>query len=128
MRLIGSALLALGCLAAGQATAQCYTVYDAGNRVLYHGRESPVDMSKPLHETVPGMYPGGHLVFDNISSCDELRPLQPVVQSARSAEPDTARMGAGPSRAARKEITELRDLKLRVTREGDNLLIEPLDH
>ncbi|MEJ7932266.1 hypothetical protein WG922_19990 [Ramlibacter sp. AN1015] len=117
-----SALLALGCLASLQAGAQCYTVYDDSNRVLYHARESPVDMSKPLHETVPGLFPGGQLVFDNFSSCDNLRPLTPPVAAA----PDTARMGGPPAARPERVITEMRNPPLRVIREGERLTIEQL--
>ncbi|TFY98747.1 hypothetical protein [Ramlibacter rhizophilus] len=115
---------ALCLCAAGPVLAQCYTVYDAQNRVLYHARQSPVDMSRPLHETVPAAFPGGHLVFDNFSQCDELRPLVPPIAAAPT-EPDTARMGAAPARP-NKVITELRDPPLRVIREGDRLTIEQI--
>ncbi len=50
----------------------CYTVYDAGNRVVFRSSEAPVDMSRPLHETVPQRFPGGQLVFDTQTSCDEV--------------------------------------------------------
>jgi hypothetical protein len=43
----------------------CYTVYDRENRVVYFSDKPPVDMSRPLHETVPVRFPGGHLVFDS---------------------------------------------------------------
>lgn len=124
MQLIRVLILAAGGLASLHVAAQCYTVYDSEDRVLYHAAQSPVDMSKPLSETVPGVFPGGRLVFDNFSSCDELRPLTPPVAALA---PDTARMGAGPAQRPRKEITELRNPPLRVTREGDRLLIEQLD-
>jgi hypothetical protein len=60
-------------LASAQAIA-CYTVYDANNRVLYQSDKPPVDMSRPLHETIPARFPGGQMVFDDSSVC-------PVVSS-----------------------------------------------
>jgi hypothetical protein len=47
----------------------CYTVYDRENRVMWQGDKAPVDMSRPLHETVPARFPGGSLVFDEAASC-----------------------------------------------------------
>lgn len=49
-------------LFASQAMA-CYTVYDRNNRVLYHAAAAPVDMRYQLHQTLPAVYPGGHMVF-----------------------------------------------------------------
>jgi len=42
----------------------CFTVWDRADRVVYYGDKPPVDMSRPLHETVPVRFPGGHMVFD----------------------------------------------------------------
>jgi hypothetical protein len=47
----------------------CYTVYDRTNRVVYQSDAPPVDMSRPLHETVPARFPGGQLVFDTSADC-----------------------------------------------------------
>jgi hypothetical protein len=52
----------------------CYTVYDNSNRVMWQGDKPPVDMSRPLGETVPARFPGGQMVFDDSASC-------PVVSS-----------------------------------------------
>jgi len=74
----------LGC-ASCQALA-CYTVYGPADRVLYRSAQSPVDMSRPIHESLSQRFPGGHLVFDAAASCDELppsaRPL-PVERNSR---------------------------------------------
>jgi hypothetical protein len=73
---LGSLLAA----ASWQALA-CYTVYDGSNRAVYRSAEAPVDMSRPIHETLPQRFPGGQLVFDTAASCSELttvaRPLPP---------------------------------------------------
>lgn len=58
--------LALVCtigFASVNAMAACYTVYDRANHVVYNSPTPPVDMSRPLHETVPVAFPGGSMVF-----------------------------------------------------------------
>jgi hypothetical protein len=67
-------MAAVAALAAGPALA-CFTVYDRNNNVLYNAQVAPVDMSRPLNETLPKKFPGGHLVFSNSADC-------PVVQAS----------------------------------------------
>ena len=62
--------LALLCtlgFASVNAMAACYTVYDRANHVVYNSQTPPVDMSRPLHETVPVAFPGGSMVFNGSS-------------------------------------------------------------
>jgi len=74
--------------AASFNAAACYTVYDSANRILYQGEEAPVDMSRPLHETLPSRYPGGQLVFDNETDCASVNLRSPTVAySDRMASP-----------------------------------------
>jgi hypothetical protein len=62
-------LVPLLALASVQAFA-CYTVYDRDNRVVWQGDKPPVDMSRPLHETLPARFPGNpSMVFDDSTSC-----------------------------------------------------------
>lgn len=72
---LGQALLAcvLG-LGAAQVLA-CYTVYDPSGRVVYSASTPPVDMSRPIHETLPARFPGGHMVFDAQALCARASPL-----------------------------------------------------
>lgn len=58
-------------LASMQAAA-CYTVYDRSGRIAYHAATPPVDMSRPLHETLPTLFPGGHMVFGAGTDCPEI--------------------------------------------------------
>lgn len=53
----------------------CYTVYDSSSRILYQSDKPPVDMSLPLHETLPKLFPGGQLVFDLSAECPVVSPL-----------------------------------------------------
>lgn len=68
----------LPALLGGQALA-CYTVYDRANQVVYHAAAAPVDMRYQIHQTLPAVFPGGHLVF---SVTDTACP--PVNSSRRS--------------------------------------------
>jgi hypothetical protein len=81
--------LALVCaigLASVNAMA-CYTVYDRNNNVVYNAQTAPVDMSRPLHETVPAAFPGGTMVFDaSTSDCPREMPAK-VALPATPAKP-----------------------------------------
>ena len=67
-------LLPLLALASAQAVA-CYTVFDRENRVVYQSERPPVDMSRPLHETVPPRFgAGSHMMFDG-SECTAINSL-----------------------------------------------------
>jgi hypothetical protein len=74
MKLTHAVVASLLAIAAGQALA-CYTVYDRSGRVTYNGSEPPVDMSRPLNETLAARFPGSHMVFDSQASCDAIAPL-----------------------------------------------------
>lgn len=58
--------------AASLQAVACYTVYDRSNRVMYQGERPPVDMSLPIHETLPSRFPGGHMVFDGDTACQDV--------------------------------------------------------
>lgn len=63
-RLRFGVLLGAGVVLAGAAQAACYTVMDTQGVVLSQTSTPPVDMSRPLHETVPARYGrGAHMVF-----------------------------------------------------------------
>lgn len=61
----------LGCLLVplGLDAMACYTVYDRFDRVVYQSQTAPVDMSRPLHETLPARFPGGHMIFELGAEC-----------------------------------------------------------
>jgi hypothetical protein len=80
MKLKPSLLALLLGLAAGQALA-CYTVYDRAGRVVYNDEAPPVDMSRPIHETLPARFPDAHMAFDTQTACDSIAPLSPVIAS-----------------------------------------------
>ena len=73
IRLAATAAAALmaGLFAQG-SWAACYIVYAADKQIVYRSQIPPVDMSRPLHETVPRIAPGGTLVFSLDSNGCEL--------------------------------------------------------
>jgi len=108
-------LLALGAaLATGQALA-CFTVYDRDNRIVYNAQRPPVDMSRPVHETLPAVYPGGHLVFDLGTDC----PVE---------DTPAGRLRVGPKNGRSPLLTDAvtaRSLGLPHTIVGQNVAIVP---
>ena len=78
-------LCSLG-LAVTQAMA-CYTVYDKSDRVVYSSQLPPVDMSLPLHETLPKAYPGSHMVFVTGAKCEREEMTPQTIASALVASP-----------------------------------------
>ncbi len=64
------------------AGAACYVVYGPAQQVVYRSTQPPVDLSYPLHETVPMLVPGATLVFslDN-HGCDS--EVNRLAQSTR---------------------------------------------
>lgn len=83
MKLLRIALLCSAGLMAGQAMA-CYVVYDKVNRIVYNSPTPPVDMSKPISQTLPHVFPGGHMVFSG-TTCSNSEPLvQPKVAATSS--------------------------------------------
>ncbi|MGE8318474.1 MAG: hypothetical protein ACN6O3_06965 [Comamonas sp.] len=65
MRFITTGAIALGALlAVTAAQASCYTIYDAKNEVIYRDTAPPVDLSRPLSETLPKVAPAdSRMVF-----------------------------------------------------------------
>lgn len=76
-------LCAIG-LASVNAMA-CYTVYDRANQVVYNAQTPPVDMSRPIHETLPTRFPGATMVFGSSTDCPREQPakLMPIPAPAR---------------------------------------------
>ena len=66
-----AAALMAGLFAQG-SWAACYVIYGADKQIAYRSQTPPVDMSRPLHETVPRIVPGGALVFSLDSNGCEL--------------------------------------------------------
>lgn len=80
-------------LVSQSASAACYVVYGPAQQVLYRATQPPVDLSRPLHETVPAVVPGGTLVFalDNYGCEFEINRLSQYAAPAQPARPAQAR-------------------------------------
>ena len=74
MKLKLALLCAIG-LASVNAMA-CYTVYDRQNNIVYNSQTPPVDMSRPLRETVPVAFPGGTMIFGSSTDCPREAPTK----------------------------------------------------
>ena len=56
-------LVLSACAVAQAASAACYFVYSPSNELIYRSNKSPVDLSLPLHMTVPKLSPGATMLF-----------------------------------------------------------------
>ena len=74
MKLSKPLLMSFLAVAAALPAHACYSVYDGAGRVVYRSAQPPVDMSRPLHDTLPQRFPGGHMVFDTASTCEAIVP------------------------------------------------------
>ena len=80
-------LMSFLAVAAALPAHACYTVYDSASRVVYRSAQPPVDMSRPLHDTLPQRFPGGHMVFDTASTCEAIVPEAPRRMAASTGAP-----------------------------------------
>lgn len=83
-------MAAMAGLLAPAAWAECYVVYGPDQQVVYRNQEPPVDMSRPIHETLPQVAPGGVMVFslDNFGcelTVNQL-PLKAAPQAVKKAK------------------------------------------
>lgn len=109
------------CAAAALPALACFTVYDRSNRVVYNAQTPPVDMGYPIHETLPRVFPGGHMVFDDSGDC-------PVTQAVSSRRGDAAaRLGVidrymEPVSAPQAVVQDNRDMVFTQLRDPQVLL------
>ena len=60
----------------------CFTVLDAAGHVLHQSRKPPVDMSRPISQTLYQRFPKASLmVFGNNDSCPEMQAEPPMAQA-----------------------------------------------
>lgn len=73
------------------ASANCYRVYAPDNSVVFRSLTPPVDLSQPLHMTMPVVAPGGRLVFApdaygcevETNELDTLRKMSPAASAVQ---------------------------------------------
>ncbi len=74
-RLLLLAVLAAGGLPSG-AQALCYTVYGPNAVVIWRGTNTPIDLSKPVHEGLRAAFPGRSslLIEEETRACTPIGP------------------------------------------------------
>lgn len=129
------ALLGGGLLLAGANAMACYTVYDAGSRVVYQGTEPPVDMSLPLHQALAQRFPrGAQMVFNQSATCQPVGLGQVPRPTAGDVPPNTIRLertNARPSSSAPSPLFTDRQTAERAqlphtTVAGDIVMVPPV--
>jgi hypothetical protein len=92
----------------GGTFAMCYTVFGANQVVVWRGTNTPVDLSKPIHEGLRKNFPPGSflLIEEDARSCTPVGPQDffgpmpgltgpvpgaPGMQGGMTAAPDKAR-------------------------------------
>jgi hypothetical protein len=84
------------------ASANCYSIYDAKNRLAFQSTIAPVDLSTRISEAMRARFPGGHLIMiPDDSDCREYRTgptLSPRFDAggAKGAEPGPEQMLQAP--------------------------------
>jgi hypothetical protein len=70
--------LVLGALAS-PAAAECFTVFDSANRIIYRSDATPIDLSGRIGPALQALFPGGQLIIsDDDRSCTFISPASPV--------------------------------------------------
>lgn len=71
-RALASVLLVGGAaLAAPAYAAQCFSMFDFGNRLLYQSTRTPIDLSQPVSQEMRSLFPSRYLVIWYTTSCPE---------------------------------------------------------
>lgn len=64
MKTLNLLALTIACSVSASASAACFTVLSKDGKTLHQSDTTPVDLSLPLHETVPARFgPGASMVF-----------------------------------------------------------------
>ncbi|CAN5455636.1 hypothetical protein BH11PSE7_BH11PSE7_24930 [soil metagenome] len=97
LKLVAFAMLTL--LAVPQAFA-CYTVYAPNNQIIYNAVSPPVDMSYQIHQVLPRVFPGGHMVFGDDPNCPLVSAVyvRTVAAGADESRMPARRLRAKPDR------------------------------
>ena len=97
---LSAALLALAVFA-GQAMA-CFTVYNRANQTVYSNIAPPIDMRYQIHERLPAVFPGGHMVFGSSTDCPLIDTRTFVPELSNVAIAATVKPATGATRPARQ--------------------------
>jgi hypothetical protein len=128
MRFTSCLTLVAAALIPAAAEANCYTVYDAQNRLSYQSNVTPIDLSIHISDAMRTRFPSGYLVmipdesacrefrsgstvrprFDNLGMTnstpnEQLMQASPLLRNTRSTEYGAAVSGAAANDVARRE-------------------------
>jgi hypothetical protein len=85
------------------ASANCYSIYDANNRLAFQSTIAPVDLSTRISDAMRARFPGGHLIMvPDDSDCREYRTgptLSPRFEAGNTsgtAQPPERTLEASP--------------------------------
>jgi len=59
---------------AGNADALCFSIYDAGETLIYRSTLAPIDMSRPISEGMAQQFPRGRLLITDDRPCQIFSP------------------------------------------------------
>ena len=93
--------LSTALLAAPQAMA-CFTVYNRANQTVYSNMAPPIDMRYQIHERLPAVFPGGHMVFGSSTDCPLIDTRTSVRELSNVAMVATVKPATGATRPARQ--------------------------
>lgn len=65
-------------VAASPAGAECFTVYDSAQRIVYQSDATPIDLSGPIAPALQERFPGGQLVITGARDCMFVSSASPV--------------------------------------------------
>ena len=84
--ILRAAAVLAACAAAQTASAACYYLYAPDNELIYRSNRSPVDLSLPLHMTVPKLSPGATMFFslDEYNCATEVNLIAERAQIAQA--------------------------------------------
>ncbi len=86
-RRLASGLAAGLLMSAGMAMAagSCFTIYAADGELIYRSASTPIDLSRPISETMAVRYPGAHLVWAPYEDkqCQELDRSRQRLEAGR---------------------------------------------
>lgn len=130
MKTLNLLALTIACAVSASASAACFTVLSKDGKTLHQSDTTPVDLSLPLHETVPARFgPGASMVFsmdtlatdcipvgarsevqaqrgDDVMSTvfANVRPLQRINRDTDSAVPAMSFPGPGPAPSSKTSV------------------------
>ena len=97
MKFINCSVVLVASMIAAPHALACFTVYNQANQVVYSGAEPPIDMSYQIHQRLPAVFPGGHLVFGLENECPnvDLRRTSSVARGYVTASTGRPQQGRG---------------------------------